>query len=518
MKKTKTKKPLFEKVEYTAEFIPVDKWIPEEEDKILRETKGAIILPITKMYNLEGKESLDQFVIKKRGHDSDKMREHIVHYINYFEKFYDTDKELISVYCYIKCMIDLEDNYTEDMFIKDIHRCVFSLNMLMKIERMNRDNFLYYNGDKKRTKLNMAENLIYDFNHKSMLYKLSLMIKILVPLMNQFVNKNKLNVFKFIVKIFDSLDVYFPDVDLYSKLYETTETNTCKNKSNNHILWSKQDIRGINPTTHSLEAIENVILNVIPKYKYKQNAVSLNYVSINKTNDYKVTGIEYSHDFKPLSSSKRDEDSNSEYDKFESYLIKQDESLYLQNKVNCYTTMRYLERIYGPFDEEEINLYKKELKSETCGIVKHPFQEEMLFNLFYKYFGEPRSIKAINNEDYIKLIIIAKRMLEAKDFLMLQYVISSRIVKYVARKKLNKAESDKLKSSEKYTRIMNTYKNKMIEDKILSIIATILASDFKMIDYENKNVNGEILPILPDYLSDEIERYVLMVSSDTLNG
>ena len=65
---------------------------------------------------------------------------------------------------------------------------------------------------------------------------------------------------------------------------------------------------------------------------------------------------------------------------------------------------------------------------------------------------------------------------------------------------------------------MNTYKNKMIEDKILSIIATILASDFKMIDYENKNVNGEILPILPDYLSDEIERYVLMVSSDTLNG
>lgn len=41
--------------------------------------------------------------------------------------------------------------------------------------------------------------------------------------------------------------------------------------------------------------------------------------------------IEYEYSFVSLSSSKRDEDLNSEFDKFESFLAKGDEALLVQN-------------------------------------------------------------------------------------------------------------------------------------------------------------------------------------------
>ena len=76
-------------------------------------------------------------------------------------------------------------------------------------------------------------------------------------------------------------------------------------------------------------SINNIILNIMPKYTFSQNMVSLNYTSIQKSNKFQVTDIQYEYSYVSLSSSKREgEDNASDFDRFESNLTKADESIF----------------------------------------------------------------------------------------------------------------------------------------------------------------------------------------------
>ena len=77
----------------------------------------------------------------------------------------------------------------------------------------------------------------------------------------------------------------------------------------------KATIRANNTTTHSLDSVDNILLNIIPKYIYEKNIVFLNYTSIRTSTKYQITGSEYEFNYVQLRSSKRDMDNNSEYDK-----------------------------------------------------------------------------------------------------------------------------------------------------------------------------------------------------------
>ena len=58
---------------------------------------------------------------------------------------------------------------------------------------------------------------------------------------------------------------------------------------------------------------------------------------------------------------------------------------YLQ--VACDDAMRTIEMIYGPFDTEEIKFYMYRL-SEGSKCTVNSFQRDLVFNLFFKYFGD----------------------------------------------------------------------------------------------------------------------------------
>ncbi len=202
--------------------------------------------------------------------------------------------------------------------------------------------------------------------------------------------------------------------------------------------------------------------------------------------------------------------SNSDFDRFEAFLTKSDESLFLQNKVSAESTMNDINLIFGPFVKEEIDFYSEAL-SENGKIVINSFQKDLIFNLFYKYFGDPVSINSINKDDYIKLIISAKRLLEASNMVILPYIISSKINRLVSRKNLNKSELTNLEASPYYAKIIDKYRNPKIEKHILSIIATILSSEFQIIDFYNPDLNGKTIEIIPDIVCEEILMYVTLI-------
>ena len=164
--------------------------------------------------------------------------------------------------------------------------------------------------------------------------------------------------------------------------------------------------------------------------------------------------------------------------------------------------------MYGPFDEEEIENYYRQY-GETDWL--NSLQKQLIFLMFYKFFGDSESIKGINKRDYFCLMIAAKRILLNNNMIMLPYIISGKIEKLVGRKSLNKKESLKVEASENYQAVMDKYKNDKIVKIILGYIATIISSDFRIIDINNPSINGKMIDTIPDIIIEEMLMFTLLV-------
>ena len=502
-------------------WTKIDDWIPTNpNDCIFRNVKNAILLPVSQFYGLEPNIAFDSFMVvsAKRCYNTDEVRDHICHYMNYFEKYYDTEHELLFYYYRMKQMIDfgIIDNqgntyeYTKDQFISDIRKYIMSDSIYAKVGKMNEDNYqldLCY-----KNKLN--NGLQYTNKHGKYFMEISVMMNMIIPLMMHFMYKKQITsgIEEFILTIYNFLFDRYTDADMYNKLYETTNTTVMNDYKHNMTLWNMSAIRGMDVVTNSLDAVNTTIIQVMPKYKYNSNIIMYNLTSIRNMINFTVTGIGYEYDFISLSSSKRDgEDNTSQFDKFEAHLIKSNEALYIQNKFNAEKTMEKIEQKFGPFDEKEIDFYMLELTKYGKTIINN-FQRRLVFNMFYKYFGDPIGVNSINARDYIKLIIAAKNILLSSGMIILPYVISSRVMRLITRNNLNKKEMIKLENSELFQSLKKTkYINDDIEKQILSTIATILSSDFEVIDYHDSSINGIKLETISDYIIDEVSMYVSLI-------
>ena len=226
------------------------------------------------------------------------------------------------IYSKIKPLIDYEPAYTKEDFLFDIKKYILCPSILWKVKNMDEDNYHI-----NLTYRNNNSAICYTNKHAKILMRISLLMNMIIPLMCHFMYiRNMIQDDEFILVICDMLlDIgIYSDVDLYNKLYETATTNINTSYKRDTGLWEQQDIRSKNVTTHAISCIENILLNVLPKYEYKKNIINFNFGSINNCNDLQVTGISWEYGFIPLSSSNRDEDNNSEFDKYEALLIRSD--------------------------------------------------------------------------------------------------------------------------------------------------------------------------------------------------
>lgn len=501
-------------------WTKIDNWIPvNQSDIIFKNVKNAIILPVSEFYGVEPSIAFDSFMVvnAKRCYNTDEVRDHICQYMNYFEKYYDKDHELLLYYYRIKQMIDFGviDNqgntyeYTREEFINDIRKYILSDSIYSKVGKMNEDNYSLDLCYKNR----LNEALQYTNKHGKYFMEISVMMNMLIPIIMHYMYKKQITseIECFILTIYNFLFDRYTDADMYNKLYETTNTTILNDYKHNTTLWNMSAIRGMDPTINSLEAVNTTIIQVMPKYKYNSNIIMYNLTSIRNMIKFTVTDIGYEYDFISLSSSKRDgEDNTSQFDKFEAHLIKSDESLYLQNKFNSEKTMEIIEQKFGPFDDKEIDFYISELTKNGKTVINN-FQRKLISNMFFKYFGDTISVNQINVRDYIKLMISAKRILTSSGMIILPYVISSRVMRLVTRNSINKKETMKLESSEFYDAIKQKYRNPKIEKQILGTIAIILSSDFEVIDYQDSEINGRKLITISDYIIDEILMYINLI-------
>ena len=221
--------------------------------------------------------------------------------------------------------------------------------------------------------------------------------------------------------------------------------------------------------------------------------------------------IEYEFAFFSLSSSNRDEDLNSDLDKYESFLRKDDSALYLQNRVAYKDSMEKIDYIYGPFDPELVQFYTKALADDNGNIPINSYQKDLIFNLFYKFFGDPKTLNFIDCNGYVKLIIAAKRILEDAGMILLPHIISSKVVHLATRKNINKKDLMKLEASDTYQQVCQKYRSEKIQKHILGLIATTMTSDFQAIEPEFPEINGKKIQVIPDLILEEIPQYVNLI-------
>lgn len=508
--------------------IPVDEWDTEkypisEEDRIFKNIRGEIILPISEFfYNGDPeKSSLNYFAMNtKRSYNSDETRTHICRYLNYFEKFYDYDKELLMIMYRIKLNIDYIRSYEIPNFMDDIKRYIIrNQNLTYKIRHFVDDNYLM----KLSSNNNKTPNLQFNNNHAKVLYEISLFMNMYIPLATHYMYIHGIRfsdkIEEFLLTLFDMLMVKYEEergIYIYDKLYETAVSVVNKSKNPDKILWEKNLIRGNNTTTHTKDSVIDIIINIIPKYSYNNNIINFIYFSSRQCLKFKVTDIRYEYPFYKMSSSKRDADQNSEYDRYEARLNKKDEAIALQNKVSAEQTVRKIEAQYGPFSDEEVEHYRRKLIKGGAPVI-NSFQKQLIGYMFDKEFGDPITMNAIPNQtDYIKLIIAAKRILLKSGMIILPYIISGRILRVATRKIISKKDMIAIESDPLYEQLKMKYNNPKIEQKICEFIGAVMSSSFEIIDWDGEKHtpspwDGKYVPMINDIIKQELMFFITQI-------
>ena len=297
--------------------IPVDKWEPASPDEVIVNCiPGFFIAPISVFKNIEtnSNEKFDYFMLAtKKCYNSVAMRQHMYQYINYYCNFYDPEAEYLSALFILKIKIEryTTQQYGIETFFYDMNRYILHSKIADKVGQMVEDNYcqnLNYTNIK-------SPSLQYTNDHAKLLHKMSILMDLCIPLLTNYAYMHKIdNIDDYLLLFYDNILHLDPTIDMYSKLYDTAYTNVLSNQKNNQGIWIKQDIRSIDVTTHSTDSVHNIILNIMPKYIFSNNIVSFNYASIRKNTSYKITDIAFEFTYLNISSSKRDDDSVSDFD------------------------------------------------------------------------------------------------------------------------------------------------------------------------------------------------------------
>ena len=510
----------------------VDDWYPYPEDRLFTHCKNSIILPVSKFFGIEESKVLDSFILTpKRCYNSDEIREHVCHYLNYFEKYFDKEHELLFYVFRMKQLMDTgyinEDGkstpYTLENFYYDVKTYILSDSMYKKVWEMVEWNYCLDLNYKNKNN----EGLQYNNNHGKYFMEISMFMNMLIPLIMHFIFRNKImNVEKMheiIFTIYNWLfDTYvdfdkmaqrgLQPADMWAKLYETASTTMQSHYKSNPILWNISEIRGYSPTINANDSINTVIMQVMPKYTYNGNVVTYNISSVRNNIKYNISDISYEYDYSSLSSSKRDgEDNTSQFDKFEAHMIKVNEGLQICNDYMANMTMNSIIAKYGPFDQREIDHYRHSLIKNGQPLV-NKFQHKLVNNMFYRFFGNTMSPLCINGDQYIILMIAAKRILLNDGMRLLPYIIASNVVQISTRTTLCKKELIKVEQSEYYNDICLKFNGDEKQIKaVLALIATMLSSRFNVIDYNDSSIDGMEIKMESDILIDEVLRFIIQI-------
>lgn len=487
------------------EFIRVDEWKENDEDRKILYDGKLIVIPFDKLFKRQDNDVLNNFIIKKESYV--KRLDEITKYANYFIKYYDKDNELLMAYLKLKFLIDNKNNSIPiETFIKFVYNILLSDSICKKIIDMVEDNYYIDLSSKDGVKYN--ESLEFTTEHAKIMMQISMAMKLMVPVMFHYLNiygliKDRSYVFRFYEGLFD---IFGGEIDIYNKLFISIHSKVNVNFVRNKVIWDQREIFGTDPLTHMVELLKDKIISeTMFKYSFDKNIISFNYVVLDKQlkffiiEPYKTNRIELS--------AKKDLSGLSGLDKLEMNSSKIDESIVILSNINIKKTIKRInKKMHMEITDEELDFYRNNLKITR-------FQSQLVFYYYAKYFNGYRDLNMLNRTQYLKLLIMLKKRLQYQNFIYFPQIISANIEnKLNARTIRNDKFLTKIQSSQIYQSLINdkysTLGDINKDDLILNLLSTLLNTSFTFVDYEHPEMTGEIIEINQNMISDEFLNFL----------
>lgn len=495
--------------------VNIDTIKPDKLKGLVRRSGTNIVIEFDKFYSVNY-DNLNLFRLPKRAFA--KNLDDICKYINVFIEYYDQDSEYITSILQMKFLVDKENMvFGLDDFIARLNSHVLTETMIQKIwDCVNEQYSMNLTTNDAIAEAN-AHAMQFDNQHAKSLLAISMACKLTIPLICHYYYKRGLEAinaarrlsekemsFKdFLCSIFVSYFKLFQhDSNLYNKLYATVKNHIQRTIRPDAQMWHRAQNKFITPTVQACKVMEMVLTDLVPKYVFNKNCITLNHTSIPDNIKHVLIGKD-KYDYFEMSTMPGDEELSG-LEKLETNSAKMSDFDITISKVNIDQTIKRLKKQYEiKTPKEEIKFYKDNIKTFHFS--------NLISQFFANDFGGYYDLENIEKKDYFKLVIIFKTILGASGFTYLQHLVTGNISSKIKRRRINNKQMEKIKNSSRYQRVISQY-SMFVDDSddnpILATISTLINTPIEFIDYERKNDLGREIIIDADIVADEYLRLV----------
>ena len=453
-----------------------------------------------KILGLNEDNKLGVFIVKKN-HYKERMTD-ICNVINYFETYFDENKELFHSTLSVKFIIDQRPNLSVKAFQRMIMTRVVTKSFVEKIKKMT--DYLYTinidtdsEGRYKNTpKITNAQ--------AKLIVGISFAIRCILPLSihyadtnNNFVNKKDyINCFdKIIMKIIKKFEK--DDVNVFHDICKFVKYRVDRFWNQDiGICIKKKQLYGITRETYLEEVIHEVILvKSIHKLDYNRSVVSfIDGVIFSYHYNFKIENFKN----KPIEidaqeSSDDDNERVTHAEAIDMSVYRIDESNSLINDVNIANVLKDIRKKFKsiPLTEEEFEFYYNNVRISSV-------TKLFLENFYSRFFHDPNAIINVNREVTIELLIYMKKFLRLRGLELISKLSTSKVNgKYKENTIKNSKFKEKKETSDIWNNVINegfsyiaelNQKDNYIDKKMSSFIN----SSFELVEYDSDE-NGVII-------------------------
>ena len=425
----------------------------------------------------------------------------------------DKDNSIIFNYLTVKYHLDAQKFKTTKEFVDFMYKTIVDDNFKQIIIDYVEKNYTFdLDSVQVKQSSKFKDGLQFTDSHNKILFQISTSMKFLIPLIlhNAYLNVPE-NLGEYLLVCFDPLfEIFSGNVDLINKLYESVYSRVIVTRYSDRPFWYYTEVLGMNIESLTEELCKKLIHDLIPKYTFDKNPISLNHVAIIKNIEYAFR-FNFPLNYKSMNLTEPSNDNNvSDFDKLSVNTARINEAEMIINKVNIRKTIKSICKKFNvSVTKEELQFYAKDFKINKL-------QKNLLFLFFASYFGSAEALYYCNLNEYVTLLVIMKKILSQNNFHYLNEVMTSKVQNINEKKSLNKKNYTKIIESEKYNQIINekysdTFWNIMDSNLILKFVATLMNNTFTKNDYFESEENGEIIEISEDIISEELLRFMTMI-------
>lgn len=299
--------------------------------------------------------------------------------------------------------------------------------------------------------------------------------------------------------------------DVYQKVYDFVQTKVNDTLKSDEAMWERQAHFAVNPKVTTEQIVSKLIVDIIPEITFKGNVMNM-FATVTRKSvlDYTLRKKDL-YNINQISDIDNASDDNdnavvSESDMFDAMNAKHDAfGVLIRHTFTTDTVNKIIERSGVIIDPLDVEYYMKNIHF-------HKFQTFAIFSSCLSAFGGTENLYGLNQENYIRLMLMICKSLEMCGLRELSYYISGIKNRHYIAKKESRIFNQQLVQDPLYQFIVNNKYGsiKNIIDKKNNFISTrisFLTSNEFSYNLPDSNLTGQIIPRNEDLIRQQVLRF-----------